>query len=317
MADRRGEDANNNALTKRVSVLHLRQRLGIEHDHEARIFGQGRNFFHLENWYSIHAVMRTILRLCLLRRRGMRNALNIAIRHNPIRIKGLPSSFNDFIILHLSDLHLDMHQALPQAMIERLRTIECDLAVLTGDFRAKTFGPYTPAMETMEMVRAHINAPVYGVLGNHDTIRMVPCLESMDIRMLLNESIAIERGSDRLYLSGIDDPHYYRADNLEKACESIPHEAISILLSHSPEIYQHAAHAGFDVMFCGHTHGGQICLPGGYPIMYNARCPRQFCSGVWQYHQLIGYTSVGAGVSIVDARLNCRPEITLHHLRMA
>lgn len=317
MVDCCGEGTSDSELTERVSAPHLRQRLGIERDHEARIFGQGRNFFHLENWYSIHAVMRTILRLCLLRGRGARNALDIAIRHNLVQIKGLPPSFNEFIILHLSDLHIDMHRALPQAIIERLRTIDCDLAVLTGDFRAKTFGPYLPAIEAMAAVREHVKAPIYGVLGNHDTIRMVPQLEGMGIRMLLNESIAIERGGDRFYLSGIDDPHYYRADNLEKACESIPPEAISILLSHSPEIYRHAAHVGFDVMLCGHTHGGQICLPGGFPIMYNARCPRQFCIGAWQYHQLMGYTSVGAGVSIVDARLNCRPEITLHHLRSA
>lgn len=169
----------------------------------------------------------------------------------------------------------------------------------------------------MAQIRAHLNAPVYGVLGNHDSIRMVPPLEAMGIRMLLNESVALERGDDRIFLAGIDDPHYYRADNLEKACAPIPPDAISILLSHSPEIYQHAAHVGFNVMLCGHTHGGQICLPGGIPIMCNARCPRQFCAGTWQYHQLMGYTSVGAGFSIVDARLNCRPEITLHRLLTA
>jgi predicted MPP superfamily phosphohydrolase len=56
---------------------------------------------------------------------------------------------------------------------------------------------------------------------------------------------------------------------------------------------------------------------GTITFNHNARCPRQFRAGAWQHHQLIGYTSVGAGVSIVDARLNCRPEITLHHIRMA
>ena len=311
------DSASEDALAKRVNSVHLQQRLGIERDHEAQIFGQGRNFFHPENWYSMHMLIRTILRLCLVHRRGQRNVFDIAVRHNEIYIPGLPATFDNFRLLHLSDLHVDMHPAFPQALIERISTVDYDVAVLTGDFRASTFGPYTAAIEAMAQVRGSLKDPVYGVLGNHDTIRMVPPLEAMGIRILLNESIALERGSDTVYLAGIDDPHYYQADNLEKACAHIPPQAISMLLAHSPEIYRHAAHAGFNVMLCGHTHGGQICLPGGRPITCNARCPRKLCAGAWQYHQLLGYTSVGAGTSIVDVRLNCQPEVTVHHLRKA
>ena len=70
-------------------------------------------------------------------------------------------------------------------------------------------------------------------------------------------------------------------------------------------------------MLCGHTHAGQICLPGGLPLMCNARCPRAFCRGNWTYHGMIGYTSAGSGSCVVDVRLNCPPEITLHQLRTA
>jgi len=206
---------------------------------------------------------------------------------------------------------------MPASLIERLQTVEYDISVLTGDLRAKTFGPYAPAVMALQQVRAHLKGPVYGVLGNHDTIRMVPPLEAMGIHMLLNEAVALERGGETIYLAGIDDPHYYRADNLEKACEPIPPGATSILLAHSPEVYRRAAHVGFHMMLCGHTHGGQICLPGGIPLLRNARCPRRFYAGPWTYQQLLGYTSVGSGASVVDVRLNCRPEITLHHLRRA
>lgn len=133
--------------------------------------------------------------------------------------------------------------------------------------------------------------------------------------MLLNEAVALARSGETIYLAGIDDPHYDREDNLEKACEPIPPEALSILLAHSPEIYWHAAHVGFTILLCGHTHGGQICLPGGFPLLCNARCPRRFCTGPWTYYRLLGSTSVGSGVSIVEVQLNCRPEITLHRLR--
>jgi predicted MPP superfamily phosphohydrolase len=304
-------------LIERVSPVHLQQRLGIERDHEAQVFGQGRNFFHPENWYAMHRLIRALLRLCLLHKRGQRNVFDMAIRHHPIAIPGLPAAFDDFAILHLSDLHLDLHPALPPALIERIDAVDYDIAVLTGDFRARTFGAHTAAVEALAEVYAHLKAPVYGVLGNHDTIRMVPPLEAMGIRMLLNESVVLERGGDRIYLAGVDDPHYYQADNLEKACVDIPPTAVSVLLAHSPEIYRHAAHAGFNVLLCGHTHGGQICLPGGRPILCNARCPRKLCAGAWQYHQLLGYTSVGVGASVVDVRLNCQPEVTVHHLRRA
>ncbi|MBA1333200.1 metallophosphoesterase, partial [Candidatus Endoriftia persephone str. Guaymas] len=67
----------------------------------------------------------------------------------------------------------------------------------------------------------------------------------------------------------------------------------------------------------GHTHGGQICLPGGIPITLDAKCPRYMGSGPWDYNGMRGYTSVGTGSSIVNVRLNCPPEVTLHRLRAA
>ena len=150
------------------------------------------------------------------------------------------------------------------------------------------------------------------MLGNHDTIQMVPALEDMGIRMLLNEFEVIASGNERIYLAGIDDAHFFRVDNIEKAAADIPTDAFSILLSHTPEIYRQAAHAGFDLLLAGHTHGGQICLPGGIPITLESQLPRMMGAGAWMHHGMMGYTSVGAGSSVVAVRLNCLPEITLH-----
>jgi predicted MPP superfamily phosphohydrolase len=304
-------------LQQRVGASHLRLRLGIESDHEAQIFGQGRNLVHIENWYSIHALIKNMLRMLLLLDRGRRNALNIRTLHNDISVAGLPSAFDGFSILHISDLHLDINPFMSTVLIDTLLGVHYDMCVLTGDFRARTYGPFEPALDRMRAVRTHLKEPVYAVLGNHDSIMMVPGLEDMGIAVLINESVALSRGGAEIYLVGIDDPHYYRADNMEKATKDLSLNAIWILLSHSPEIFRHAAHMGFDVMLCGHTHGGQICLPGGMPIMCNARCPRELCSGPWAYQRLKGYTSRGSGVSVVDVRLNCPPEITLHRLRKA
>jgi predicted MPP superfamily phosphohydrolase len=311
-----GEDVRDQ-LERRLGRLYARQRLGIENDREARVFGRGLNYFHPENWYLSPPIVRTALQLTGLYWRARKNAARIEIRHNDIAVAALPPAFDGYTILHLSDLHVDLNPAAMQRLAELLPQTRYDLCVLTGDYRGKTHGPYAAALDGMRRLKACLEGPVYGVLGNHDSIRMVPALEAMGIRMLLNEAAPLSRGGERVHLAGIDDAHYYRVDNIEKAAGQIPDDAVSILLSHTPEIFRQAAHAGFDVLLSGHTHGGQICLPGAIPLTLDSKLPRRMGSGAWRYRGMAGYTSVGAGSSIVTARLNCRPEITLHRLRRA
>ncbi len=301
-------------LEHRLGRVHARQRLGIERDHED-VFGHGLNFFHPENWYSTHSIFRFALKLTGLYWRGNKNTERIQVRHNVIDLPDLPALFDGYTILHLTDLHGDMNPRPIQRLIDILPDVTYDICVMTGDFRGQTFGPFDVALDTLASVRKHLHMPVYAVLGNHDTIRMVPEIEAMGIRMLLNESVALVRRDQRIHLAGIDDAHYYRADNIQKAASSIPRDEVSILLSHTPEVYRQAAHAGFQVMLSGHTHGGQICLPGSIPITLDSVLPRRMGAGPWRYGDMTGYTSVGVGSSIAPVRFNCLPEITLHHLR--
>jgi len=302
-------------LERRLGRLHAKQRLGIEADHEARVFGQGINYFHPENWYYSPWFVTAALKLTGLYWRARKNAERIEVRHHDIPLHNLPTSFEGFTILHLSDLHVDMNDGAMQRLIELLPDVAYDACVLTGDYRGKTYGPFDAAMEGLRQVRAQLRGPVFGVLGNHDTIRMVPALEDMGIQMLLNESEMLVRGGQCVHVVGIDDAHFYRVDNLEKAVLQVPNDEFSILLSHTPEIYRQAAHAGFDLLLSGHTHGGQICLPGAIPITLDAVLPRRMGAGPWKYCNMVGYTSVGVGSSIVAVRINCPPEITVHHLR--
>ena len=301
-------------LEVRLGRLHAKLRLGIEADHEAQVFGQGINYFHFENLQFSHAVVQTCLKLTGLYQRGCKNAARPILRENCIRSKKLPKAFDGFSILHLSDLHVETSEAAMSHIRSVLPKIDYDICVLTGDYRAQTWGPYHAALAGTALLCAAIKKPIFGVLGNHDTIRMLPSLEAMGIRMLMNECTSIERGNDRIQIAGIDDAHFYRADNIEKAASGIVPGDFSILLSHTPEIYQQAAHAEFDLLLSGHTHGGQICLPGGIPITLSAVLPRRLGAGSWKYHGLTGYTSVGAGTSIAPVRFNCPPEVTVHHL---
>ena len=302
-------------LEQRLGRVHLQQRLGIEAEHATQIFGRGRTFFHIENWRSMHSLMRLALRMTGLYRRGLRNAADLRIRHHEVALARLPAAFDGFTLLHLSDLHLDADPAYPAALIQRLQEVDYDVCVMTGDFRAKTYGPYEAAIAALAQVRPHLHGPIYAILGNHDSIRMASGIEQLDITLLLNESVVLERDGAALHLAGIDDPHYYQVDNFHKAAAHIPQHVAAILLAHSPEPYRLAAHAGFDLMLSGHTHGGQVCLPGEIALMTNADCPRRFCKGPWRYHTMQGYTSVGSGSSVVGVRFNCPPEMTLHRLR--
>ncbi len=310
------EQAALTALELRLGHLHVRQRLGLERDYEDHVFRKGTHFFYIENWHSLHGCIRGGLRIAGLLARARRNALAIEVRRNDVLLPRLPKTFDGFTLLHLSDLHLDINAEFLDALIERVRGLDYDLCVITGDYRARTYGPIEATLDGLQRLRPHLQTVVYAVLGNHDTVRLVPRMEAMGYKLLLNEWVKLQRAGEAIYLSGIDDAHFYRMENFHRAAHDLPGRAISILLSHTPETYRRAAHAGFDLMLCGHTHGGQICMPGGMPLLTDADSPRRLARGAWRYGEMLGYTSTGAGTSMVDVRLNCPPEVTLHRLRL-
>jgi predicted MPP superfamily phosphohydrolase len=249
---------------------------------------------------------------------GHRNFLDVRCVENEVLLPSLPPVFDGFRLLQLSDLHLDIDPEITDAIIRRLEGVAYDLCVITGDYRASSSGAYQRAIDCSARLAATLRPPVYAILGNHDFIEFVPPLEEAGLTFLLNETVKLERGGETIYLSGVDDPHFYETDNLEKARAGIPPGMVSILLAHSPELYRQAAATGYDFMLSGHTHAGQICLPGRIPIMGgNARCPRHMLYGPWRYGPLQGYTSAGTGSCGVPVRYFCPPEFTVHRLRAA
>ena len=303
-------------LEDRLGAKDARARLKFEADHEAQVFGQGLTFFHLENWYSARSIIRKALKATGLYWRARRNADRVVVKRNDLGFQNLPSAFHEFTILHISDLHVDLSEGAIKHLLQIVDALRFDVCVLTGDYRGQTYGPFETAMEGVAKLRAKIKTPTYAVLGNHDSVQMVPRLEAMDIRVLLNECETLARGNQRIHLAGIDDAHFYRADDIARAVSNIPEGDFAILLSHTPEVYRQAAEAGFALMLSGHTHGGQLCLPGSIPIKLEAVLPRRMGAGAWKYRGMSGYTSVGVGTSILPVRLNCPAEVTLHVLRL-
>ncbi len=228
----------------------------------------------------------------------------------------LPEAFDGYRILQLSDFHFDFTPEMPELLPQWLEGLAFDLCVLTGDYRGETTGPYDESMRCLERCRPLLGPEVYAVLGNHDNIEIMLEFPRMGIQGLLNEAVWLERGGQRILLAGIDDAHHYKTQDFGPFLEELNKAETSILLSHSPEAYAEAAFCEFDLMLSGHTHGGQLCLPGGIPVLAHLHnTPRKMIRGAWTWQGMQGYTSRGIGASSIDCRWFCPPEITVHTLR--
>jgi len=308
-------DVDYKQLEERLGRQLLAQRLKIQTHHVARLFGNGKVWFHIENIRTLHRIIRNTLKAAGLYWRGHRNALDVHVKFQELSCVDLPAAFDGFRLLHISDTHIDGNPELIDILVRLIEPLEYDACVITGDFREGTFEDYETPARLMIELRRHIKTVTFAILGNHDAVEMVPMLEDGGIRILLNEHVVLERRDEKIWLAGVDDPHYYETDNLDKAIEGVPEAGFKILLAHSPEIARKAAFAGINIYLCGHTHAGQICLPGGRPLLTNSKCLRKLRSGLWHFEEMTGYTSHGAGTSSVAVRFNCPPEITVHTLR--
>ena len=218
--------------------------------------------------------------------------------------------------MHLADPHIDGVDGLAEVVAERVTGLPVDLCVMTGDYRFAMEGPCDAVYPRMATILSGVRARhgVLAILGNHDESNTAVELEALGVRMLINEAVEIPSGGERLWMIGVDDPHHYGCDDLEGALMSVPPDAFKVVLAHSPEMINEAAAAEIHLYLCGHTHAGQICLPGIGALLMNADCPRAYTYGRWQHGGMLGYTSAGVGCSLLPVRYNCPPEIALIEL---
>jgi len=260
------------------------------------------------------ATCRLLLRLSGLSGIGRAQCHAPVIVENTISLPHLPTSFEGFRILHLSDLHIDLAPSFIDSLIPLLQPLQYDLCIMTGDYRNHTYGSCTPSIIGMQNLITHLHQPLLAILGNHDRLCMVEPLEAAGCRVLLNEHFNLTKGADTITFIGVDDPCVVGTHDITHALKHCTNSPIKLLLSHSPAIYPDANDHAIDYIFCGHTHGGQICLPGPYIPVPNDPSPRSLPRGPWEKNNLHGYTSPGTGSCGIAARFNCPPEITIHTL---
>jgi len=276
-----------------------------------------RGRLHFENIPLLANVFDFLLRASLTKVVGMRNAMDIKLNKVSFTFSGLPARFNNTRILLITDLHIDGMDSLPEAIITTLDNIDYDFCILGGDYSFECNGYSGLVCQKMRAVTEFLGrkSRVFGILGNHDIYKIGQLLNKYGVEILVNESVCLEKGNDKIYIAGLDDCHYYGADDIKLADNHIPDGVFKIMICHSPEQYMKAADANYSLYLSGHTHGGQVCLPGGAALVTCATVPRKLVKGRWIYQGMSGYTSRGVGTSVVPVRYFCPPEMTLLTLK--
>lgn len=256
-----------------------------------------------------------VLRLVGLHARARRNAIDLRLAEVTFAFPDLPAAFDGYTLLHLSDLHIDSVPGLTQVWMERLAGVRADLAVITGDIQSEGLPPAREAAARLAPLLAALRPAdgIVAVLGNHDEAALADELERLGVHMLLNHGHTLARDGQHLHLVGTDDVHCFYTPAAEQALAEC-RDGFRIALVHTVDLVDHAEALGYALYLSGHTHGGQIALPGGRPIATALDRHRRLAVGAWRHGRLRGYTSPGTGTGKPGVRLNTRPEATLIRL---
>ena len=222
-------------------------------------------------------------------------------------------------VAHMTDLHYGLYiqEGSLKEWVTAVRAEAPDLVLITGDFvDTRGWGSLEPL--TRELSRLDAPLGVWAVWGNHDyhnyffsLERVRKHLERAGVRLLVNEGAEV-RGD--LFLAGLDDLWYGKPD-VEAALATRPKGAAALLMSHNPDVLPDVP-ASVGLTLCGHTHGGQVKVPGVGPVVTSSRYGARFAEG-WVEAPARGFVSRGLGFSLLPLRVNCRAEVALIDLEPA
>lgn len=229
-------------------------------------------------------------------------------------LPGLDPAFHGFTIVQASDWHLGawMRPERMREIVGAINALQPDLIALTGDFVSR-LEPDT-ARVLHHLLRAlRAREGVAATLGNHDHWTAPAAVYGAIIgaghRCLANAALAVRRGGAALYVAGVDDIWEGQHD-LARALDGIPDGAPTILLAHEPDYADEVALTGrVSLQLSGHSHGGQVRLPGRGALIL-PRLGRRYDQGLYDVGGMALYVNRGVGMVAPYVRFNCPPEIT-------
>jgi len=235
----------------------------------------------------------------------------LTVSEADVLLAGLPQAFEGFRILLVTDLHAGpfVSPAALRHSLERLLSLEPDVVLLGGDLTTCHLEEFVSHREAFEV----LDAPhgVFGVLGNHDYYteqapRLRALIEQAGIRVLHNDSTELVHRGARLSLAGVDDLLRGRPDVARALRGTRPPV---VLLSHNPDLFFTAAQHGVALMLSGHTHGGQMRVPGLPVLVRQSRF--RLDEGRYRIGTSELVVSRGLGAVGLPWRVACPPEAVL------
>lgn len=255
-----------------------------------------------------------------------RHELSIVTRR--LMIRELPPAFAGFRIIQISDIHFDEYTEpwFLRRVIREINVLKPDLVLMTGDFISfaplpRRFAQYAIHRCT-EILSEIACSSRFAAMGNHDSFlgapEMKPIFQAVDIPLLVNDHVPLEVSGQRMWLCATHDPVTHVPD-LEATLPEKPDGPV-LLMCHGPDyadtLLSDPRGRVVDVMFSGHTHGGQVRIPL-LPPMHLPAGGRKYVEGAFQLGGMQLYVNRGIGAVGLPFRLNCPPEITLFTLERA
>lgn len=251
-------------------------------------------------------------------RSALNEANSLEIEEIEIHLKRLPKKLDGLRLVHLSDIHHSPFTSLEhiEKTVRIANDLEPDLFVLTGDYVSHETEYIEPVGEVLGRLRSAFGT--FACLGNHDHWTdaggVTESLRANDIKVLINEGFRFSARDVSFWLCGVDD-HMVRQTDLSAALRGSFPDEMKMLLAHNPVIIRQAAKFDVDVIFSGHTHGGQIKIRDrGKKILPQSRKPR---SGLYERRNTQIYVTRGIGTVVLPMRYRCPPEISLITLSAA
>jgi len=248
-------------------------------------------------------------------RHALAEADTLTVEQVGIRLKRLPKNLDGFRIVHLSDIHHSPFTSLEHISraVEIANELKPDMFVLTGDFVSHETEYIQPMAEAMGKLESEFGS--YACLGNHDhrtDAEMVTnSLRAENIKVLINEGFRFTARGASFWLCGVDDYMVGLTDLRAALRGSFPDE-MKMLLAHNPKTLYRAARAAVDLMFSGHTHGGQVKLRGDEKRILPRR---KSASGLYRRKDTQMYITRGIGTVVLPVRFGCPPEVSLIELK--